>query len=117
VGFDVGDQALENLRAVGRVTACQPPNLLPLTFKHGGSAAPGTDVLTAGNSSWLGEGDASLGQGQQVRAHLLEHCQPVVEEVVELRVAFGQYVICNEIICIHHTLTLYILIHSIKHEI
>jgi hypothetical protein len=43
-GFNVGDQALGNLRAGGRVTACQPPNLLQLTFKHGGSASPATAV-------------------------------------------------------------------------
>jgi hypothetical protein len=29
-GFYVGDQALGNLRAGGRVTVCQLPNLLPL---------------------------------------------------------------------------------------
>jgi hypothetical protein len=52
-GFDVGDQALGNLRTGGRVTACQPPNLLPLTFRHGGSAGQATDSLTAGNSSWV----------------------------------------------------------------
>ncbi len=52
-GFDVGDQALGDLLAGGRVTACQPPQLLPLTFRHGGGAAPATDVLTAGNSSWV----------------------------------------------------------------
>jgi hypothetical protein len=43
-GFDVGDQALGDLRAGGRVTACQPPQLLLLTFRHGGSAAQLTDV-------------------------------------------------------------------------
>jgi hypothetical protein len=26
---------------------------LQLTFKHGGSAAPAMDLLTAGNSSWV----------------------------------------------------------------
>jgi hypothetical protein len=46
-----GNQALENLHAGVRVIACQHPNLL-LTFKHCGSAAPATDALTVGNSSY-----------------------------------------------------------------
>ena len=33
-GIEVGDQALGNLRARGRVTACQPPNLLPLPLRE-----------------------------------------------------------------------------------
>ncbi len=40
----------------------------------------------------LGEGRASLGQGQRALAHLREHCEPVVdgpEEVVEIPVTFG----------------------------
>jgi hypothetical protein len=53
VGFEVGDQALGNQRAGGRITACQPPNLLQLTFRHCCSAGPATDALTAGNSSWV----------------------------------------------------------------
>jgi hypothetical protein len=39
----------------------------------------------------LGEGHISLGRGLQVRAHLCEHCEPVMnnpEEVVEVLVAF-----------------------------
>jgi hypothetical protein len=33
-GIEVGDQALGNLRARGRVTARQPPNLLPLPLRE-----------------------------------------------------------------------------------
>ncbi len=50
-GFDVGKQALGNLHAGARFTACLQQNLLLLTFKQGGSTAQATDVLTAGNSS------------------------------------------------------------------
>jgi hypothetical protein len=38
-GFDVGNQALGNLHARVRLSACQPPNWLQLTFKHGSTAA------------------------------------------------------------------------------
>ena len=55
-GFDVGDQALGNLRSGGRFTACQPGKSVAAhrgTFRHGGSAGLATDALTAGNSSWV----------------------------------------------------------------
>ena len=52
-GFNVGDQALGNLRASSMVTAGRPPNACPLTFKHAGTPAPATDSLVSGNSSWV----------------------------------------------------------------
>jgi hypothetical protein len=48
-GFKVGDQALRNLCARGKITLCQvdcqQPNLLPLAFENGGNAAPATDAF------------------------------------------------------------------------
>jgi hypothetical protein len=50
-GFNIGVQALGNLLSICRVTACHVPNLLLLTFKHDGSAAPATEAWVSGNSS------------------------------------------------------------------
>jgi hypothetical protein len=98
-GFNVGDQALGNLRTGGRVTTCQPLNLLQLIFKHGCSAAPATDVLTSGNSSWVRATPLSAEDNEYapMLRHLRECCEPVVvddlKEVVEVPVVFS---LCKE---------------------
>jgi hypothetical protein len=104
-GFNVCHQALGNLCA-GRkvtVTACQLPSLLPLAFKHGGSAAPAMDALTTGNSFWVRTTPLSAEDNEYV-PNCLKIASLSQERSLRYRLLSAGAIRGYEMKCLNHTM-------------